>query len=347
MKILVSLLTSNRLDLLSLSYNSVIQQQNHTLDFDVVIIVNSKNPQYIHDVKNKFNEMSCKIVETESNGYPGKGHNSVLMHFKEHIEYDYCLMLDGDDFLYPRAFSRLSHYLCYNPDVLFLCFHDNIKNNIFPHEVDVPHITIEQKIILFYNITRTTVSMWHEIKGKNPFQYNINDLNSPARPFLFSRKSIIYDIFYDENMKLYDDFIVFMKCFEHSKLGNLKVFGLFDSDIYLYNLLPTENASTKYNNDSKNNYSVRENENFNFIKSIKNKYLTLKDWNLKNFPTLELDQMNETDNFKIKYNFLCKVLKELNLPELEHYSNNVDTVLKYCLEHNNLVFYQDLKSIFN
>ena len=60
-------------------------------------------------------------------------------------------------------------------------------------------------------------------KGINPFDFNVNKLNTPARPFLFSRKSVYEDIYYDENLKLYDDYIVFIKAFELSQLNRLNV----------------------------------------------------------------------------------------------------------------------------
>ena len=35
------------------------------------------------------------------------GHNSVIKLFKNRIQYDYMLLLDGDDFLYPSALEQL------------------------------------------------------------------------------------------------------------------------------------------------------------------------------------------------------------------------------------------------
>jgi len=346
MKVLVSILTSSRADLAKLSYSSVIGQEKHTLDYDIRIVVNTKTPGYLDKVRIEFQNEKCQVVETESNGYPGKGHNSVLRLFASSI-YDYCILLDGDDFLYPRAFSRLEHYLKYQPDVLFVNFHDNLKTAISPEEANVPHISFENKCFLVYNLTQTTVKQWYEVKGgKNPFHTNVNELNTPARPFLFSKKAVNHDIFYDENMRLYDDFIVFIKCFEHSRLGNLNVYGMFDSDIYLYNSCFSNNATGSYF-DSTNAQiaALHETENANFVKSLKNRFLTLKNWDLKLFPTLELDQMNEPDNFVCKYRFLCNIAKQIQLPAAVGSRDNIEKVVAFCKQNKIEILSSELQCI--
>jgi hypothetical protein len=50
-----------------------------------------------------------KIIRTESNGYPGKGHNSVLSIFRAENRYENLIMLDGDDFLFPHALERINN----------------------------------------------------------------------------------------------------------------------------------------------------------------------------------------------------------------------------------------------
>ena len=61
------------------------------------------------------------VFKTESNGKPGKGHNSNLAHFKKQKKYTLLLPLDGDDFLYPYAFHQLSKsILLKKPDILVL-----------------------------------------------------------------------------------------------------------------------------------------------------------------------------------------------------------------------------------
>ena len=106
-KFLITLLSSSNEKLLKLSYETVINQKNHNLDYDVIIVVNSLNSDYYSDVCEEFSDFDVEIIETESNGKPGKGHNSVMDVFKNHKQYDYLIPIDGDDFLYPYALHQL------------------------------------------------------------------------------------------------------------------------------------------------------------------------------------------------------------------------------------------------
>ena len=101
MKLLITILTSYNEYILYESYKSIKNQIDHNIDYDVFIIVNSLNNDYYNDVSKLFNNEKIKIIETESNGKPGMGHNILINIFKNNINYDYLLPIDGDDFLYP------------------------------------------------------------------------------------------------------------------------------------------------------------------------------------------------------------------------------------------------------
>ena len=349
MKVLVSILTSSKPELLKLCYESICSQEPPDFDYDIVVIVNTLNPDYVGVVRESL-PAGVHIVETESNGRPGKGHNSVLRHFAQACDYDYCVMIDGDDFLYPRALRRLQHYLAYQPDVLFITFHDMMKSVLSEGEKNIPFVSIQNKCYLFYNITEVTLREWFAVKGsKNPFTTNINDLNTLARPFVFSKAALEspgVDLFYDESMKLFDDFVVFMKCFEQSRLGKLKVYGMVDADMYLYNMISTDSATNTYfdtsNPDSEEN---RKREQAGFLDSIRNKFLTLRQWDLSQFPLLELGQMNEPDNFVVKYKFVNDLLRRMSLPlpqVMDSAVDNLDLVQRYCEENNMTLFLEEL-----
>jgi hypothetical protein len=346
MKLLFSILTSSKPELLKLCYESVKNQEG-ILDFeyDIVVIVNTKNTEYINQVREVL-PVGVNIKETESNGRPGKGHNSVLENFKNSEEYDYCAIVDGDDFLYPRALTRLQQYLKYNPDILLINFHDKIQAIVPPEEHNVPYFSIQNKAVLFYNLTDVTIKAWYNNKGSlNPFNTDINHLNTVARPFVFSRKSLEYDIYYDENMKLYDDFIVFMKCFELSLLGNLKVYGIVDSHIYLYNLFSQNSATVKYFDMTDPESEIeRINENNNFVNSLKNKFLLIKSWDLTKFPLLELGQIDEQDNLLAKYKYVDQLLVKIDLPPIES-CDNIELVTRFCEENRHTIIKEELKQI--
>ena len=113
-RVLISILTSGKIDLLLLCYESVTKQElacaagaegAPKYTYDVVVVVNSTDAGYAETVRALL--PGVEVVVTESNGRPGKGHNSVLTNFRRRAfgaeKYDYCLLVDGDDFLYPRA----------------------------------------------------------------------------------------------------------------------------------------------------------------------------------------------------------------------------------------------------
>jgi hypothetical protein len=342
MKFFVAILTSSDAALCKLTYDTIINQNAHNLTFDIFIIVNSKNTEYYTIITEAFKDVKIqvKIIQTESNGYPGKGHNSVLTTFRNTIGYDYCILIDSGDFFYPTAFQNLSMYLSYKPDILFVSYHDNLSTEI--SQQNIPHICIDSKCFFNYNIDNITSKIWYEIKGKNPFQHNINQLNTPGRPVLFSKKVLEYDILYDENMKLYDDFIVFIKCFELCILKSINMYLLIDSDIYLYNTLTTNSATYTYSNLT----NTRNDENTNFLSSIKKKYLAIRDWDLTQLPKLSLGQFNEPGELISKFKFVVNIMSRIHIPKIyKNGGNNIELITKYARENQNINLLHDLTLI--
>lgn len=342
MKFFVAILTSSDSELCKLTYDTIINQEKHNLNYDIYIIVNSKNTEYLGKIQEAFRNVgtSVKIIETESNGYPGKGHNSVLHTFKNRPEYDYCILIDSGDFFYPTAFHNISIYLEYKPDMLFISYHDNLS--LLNSQNNIPHFGIENKCFFNYNIDNVTSKIWYETKGLNPFQNNINTLNTPARPVLFSKKALEFDIFYDENMKLYDDFIVFMKCFELCILQRINMYLLVDSAIYLYNTLSANSATYTYSN-IKDNLITQDNENTNFLNSIKHKYLAIRDWDLKKIPRLSIGQFNEPGELYNKIRFVVNIVKQIPISKIYlHNTNNIDLIIRYAKENKNKYLLHDL-----
>jgi len=347
MRLLLSILTSSKSDLAKLCYDSVKNQEmmspinSSNIEIDIVVIVNSTNPEHINDIRLLF-PPDTNIQETESNGKPGKGHNSVLRYFQTQPQYDYCVIIDGDDFLYPRALSRLQHYLRYEPDVLFIAFHDILQSELPPKDANIPFITFRNKCVLSYNVEEFTMGEWYKIKGAmNPFQHDIDKMNTCARPFVFSRKAVMQeDIYYDENMALYDDFIVFLKAFELHKLGRLKTFALCDTNLYLYNSTSLDAATKRF--FAPENKHMRIQEAANYRTSIRNRFLTLKRWDLKGMPILELGQTSEPDNFWTKCKFIDELAKNIRLQCMVPQQDNMDIILQYCKNTGNSAMYDDL-----
>ena len=172
-KFLVTILTSSKLDFLKESYNSIMNQDSSNIKYDVVIIVNTLKDEYYEQVKTTFNE--SKVVRTESNGFPGKGHNSCVEYFKNHEEYDYLIPLDGDDFFYPFFFKNLEVYLQkpYSPDILFLPFSDILTENYKKDDLHYPF----RQCYYCYNVnTLNLMNAVYECKI-SPFRNKLENIN--------------------------------------------------------------------------------------------------------------------------------------------------------------------------
>ena len=302
-KVLVSILTSSRADLAALCYESVaasVAAAKGAYEYTVRVVVNSTDHGHCAAVRAVV-PAPVSVVRTESNGRPGKGHNSVIEDFRRSPEYRYCVLVDGDDFLYPRALARIESYLAYEPDVLLLAFHDKLTASRQEHEKCVPHFSMKDKLVWFYNLTDVTVPRWYEAKSMSPFAHDATELNTPARPLVFSRRSLDFDLAYDESARLYDDFVVCCKCLERSVLGELRVFGVVDSHVYLYNMTTPESATASFAGPER-----RAEENANFRASLRGKFLAIKDWaaRIRGLRLLELGQADEPDHIATKYRFV-------------------------------------------
>ena len=127
--IVIFILTNNNEKLLKITYNTVLKQKNHNFTYNIIIVVNSLNNNYYNDVIEEFTNIDVEIILTESNGKPGKGHNSCINLFKNRKQYNYMILIDGDDFLYPYALNQLNK--CFEKkkhlDILMLKSTDKIK----------------------------------------------------------------------------------------------------------------------------------------------------------------------------------------------------------------------------
>ena len=110
MKFLTAVLTSGNLKLLGRALHSLESQDN------VVIIVNTLDDDFFAELNRSEISTVYPIVRTESNGLPGKGHQSVLDYFLT-TDYTHLIKIDGDDFLLPGGHTAIRHTLCAKPDV--------------------------------------------------------------------------------------------------------------------------------------------------------------------------------------------------------------------------------------
>lgn len=333
-KLLITLLTSSNIDYLKATYTSVKNQMECNIDFKIIIVVNTLNKDYYSQVNNYFKE--AEVVETESNGFPGKGHNSLFKIFNQYTDYEYLLPLDGDDFLYPCALKKLGIYLNYKPDILMLPFTDNINNEYQPNVLHYPFIN--KCYLYFNNYLKSFVDTWRKNK-LSPFENHIGNLNTPGRLLLCSRKSLEMNLSYDENLKWFDDYYIFLQIFEASIINNrYNIYMLDDRDIYLYNRLNENSITQEFKNGYNEKIIIEEKI---FRNSIYNKFLSIRDWDLNKLIFLTSDECSDF-NLKDKINFAEQLIDKILSKNTDISKNSIPLFIKYSKENN----YPELEEIY-
>jgi tetratricopeptide (TPR) repeat protein len=330
-KVMVTLLTSGQKYWFNECWKSIKNQfPVNTIDYDVYFVVNTLNDGYWDDIKRTYtwakifnnpNDLpkdltvgrNVFITRTESNGKPGKGHNSLLDLFKQQTQYNYLFAFDGDDMLYPCAFQRIENYLRYKPDIIGMMYHDIICGPTEKFDETIPNYPINKSCFLNFNFSDTMHKIWEE-KKPSPFERPISNNDTALRLIVMSRNIFTkstQEIRYDENMTLYDDYRTAMIAMEQCILGNLKVFRLADSNLYLYNKTPPISSTKKFNSDK----SISITENKFFDESIKNQFCAIRDWPLYKIPVFKC---NDPDNFTLedKVEFCKKAISGITIEEL-------------------------------
>ncbi len=276
---LVTVLTSCDLTLLRsavFSVKSLFESEKMTM----VIIVNTFDDDYFERVKAEYD---TPVIRTESNGYPGKGHNSCLAYFRDHPEYDYLTILDGDDLLYPTALQRLNAFIVKDPsiDVLQLMIQD---------KVECVDTKFEQKPIK-YNFKLSGafdrhINLWKDYDHPSPLMTSLQHrrawlttIKTPARPVLLGRKifQTTLKIEYGEDFEVYDDALMFVSIYEAHLRGELNVQAISDSYIYCYNTLNPSSVTSHMKNSKRENKLFHEHMR-KYTQMIEN------DWHLELFP---------------------------------------------------------------
>lgn len=271
-KYLVCILCSSNIGLLNESVNSVINQQ-HFHDYGIFIIVNTLNELFYRDVLNEYGSNNHskikKVIRTESNGYPGKGHNSVLSIFYNQKSYDNLVMLDGDDFLYPCGLNRINNVMqTQKSDVIALVGNTkiNLKYTNFTRSNNLTDSNLLYNLNKGYEI--------HHIKNIVKICDDYNKLLiTPYRLMCMNRNLLEkYSKLYDERMFVYDDFLTTVILYKELQNNDYNITLLNDSYIYLYNAVNEDSVSLKYNNIAK----IRNDKS-----DTKNKLLILEDFGIK------------------------------------------------------------------
>jgi glycosyltransferase involved in cell wall biosynthesis len=291
MRILVSILTSYDIELLKRAIESVKNQYKINIEYDTKIIVNTLKEGYYEQVKELY-ENEYEVIETESNGSPGKGHNSVLNLFEKYTQYSHLITIDGDDLFYPCAFQQLVKAIDSNVDILHLMINDYVSFI----KKEIRHVDLKGKFRL-YSSFDDEQNWWNSIKVKNPLKNPIHVCKTPARIIFCSRK--IFDtnikITYDEECTLYDDYIAFLSLCENYFENKLNVVATSNSYIYCYNAVNPESASRRFKKEKEESIIFKEKAK-KYSKTLES-FGTEDNWNLKK---LKFQKFGKPDNFNLQ-----------------------------------------------
>ena len=322
-KFLITLLSSSNSNLLKLSYQSIINQLHHYINYTIVIVVNSLNPDYYKEVCNTFNDLNVEveIIETKSNGKPGMGHNSLFEVFKNKKQYDYLIPIDGDDFLYPYALHQLSKIIVQNtPDILVLQGNDVLS--WYEDAVSSTDIFLNNS---FYLVKQDEYSenKWifnKDIVNKNPF--TSDTFITPVRLILCSRNIFELNIskYYCDKCNVIDDYLFYLHFINIYVNNLLNVYIINSNHIYLYNDL---SILSVHNTLSLNN-------DYEYIKTYKNQFNNIIDYFKDDWDVLKLPFINIKPPFNEVYNKYKVHNESIQIQDYNEYVKNINTV--YCVD---------------
>lgn len=325
-KLMIGIPVSGQLYLLELLLETIQQQYKVLYEYEVIIILNTLNEEVINEFINKG--FRYRYFITNSNGFPGVGHQSVIDTFMKLSEFTHLMIIDGDDFLYPTALKVLPYPF---PDILHIQSNDKIQ------PID------EQGIKLRYNLNLgtwgdNTDNYWINYNFANPYKTHISAQGTPTRMILISKKAIIklkpvFPYLYFQNMILHDDYLCFLiatECQLNEKYSDLNVIFTSNTYIYLYNKI-NDNSTTRYSKEYEYNYDDKV---------------------LKYYP-YEFIHKNEWNFMKLKH---TKTNIPINFNKIEFINNLLEKYVNYLLiemqrlfnekKYNNFInIYKQLKKI--
>ena len=118
--------------------------------------------------------------------------------------------------------------------------------------------------------------------------------------------------------------------------NKLNIYFIEDYNLYLYNRLNEDSSSHNFLKESQKNYIT---ENKNFQDAINNKFLAIRNWDLKTIKVLH------NPNKKLltaKFNFTKNLIEKLNLKNMQNFQ--IDK--QYLLTFNNYLIENGYDSIY-
>lgn len=309
-KYLVSILCSSNINLVRESLNSVINQLNFD-DYHIFIIVNTLDDVFYQDVIREFgynkHEKLKKIIRTESNGYPGKGHNSVLEIFYNNYDYENLIKVDGDDFLFPCAIERINNIQTIEKsDVITLAGNCSVNNTRFEYN---KQRKIDENTGMYYRDYNIQLG-YHiiEIANITNIDEGFNTLEITSLRLLCINRKILskYMKLYNEEMSKGVDIEYCVILYKELHNPNYNITHLSDPYIYLYNGI-NDNSVTKHYDDNVDIY----NRDKTIREGLLKKY-DLTDYKISHTKVIVYqDKIKDNINLELIDNFYDKMLFSL------------------------------------
>jgi len=200
-KVLLSPLVSEDLPRSVRAIKSCFIQQHHNLEFDVHVVINSQDNDFIIEIEKYCGDNKIQYTISESDGTPSTGKNSVFDVFKN-SDCTHLSQLDGDDFFYPVFLLQVERHLKKYPttDVLTTipldAIYDFYENGAI--QLENSQYTVLWGTHYFCNYS------WLGKMGRDPMADGISIPNY-GRFVLYSKKITEMNFKYDKEIILGED----------------------------------------------------------------------------------------------------------------------------------------------
>jgi hypothetical protein len=198
---------------------------------------------------------------TVSNGKPGKGKNASLDLFNEHYqEYDYLLLMDGDDFLYPCALQHINRVVSRTKcDVLGLQTNDILDKLVYPNTSKIDLMLGEEFVHLYSWFERQ-----YNIYSLPEQRYRVDRVNqklgthsTPDRIILFTHRAATL-LHCSEQLPVYEDYILSLNAQAAYVRGQLSYFNTSSTCIYIYDKTGETSTCKQYDKDVKGDWAAHD-----------------------------------------------------------------------------------------
>ena len=226
---------------------------------ETTVVINTTLDWYRDDAMNWCKKNKIDYVVTESNGYPGRGKNSLLDHFLN-SKYEYMVQIDGDDFMQPHGVNlyravaqsdnppdgvQIVHGLTWHGgrkhmDELFLRnpWNESYRNKIPSIAKQFPHLR-PKLMDIYHNAEKYRKLHLKHRRHNEKWNYplDVNDEMECPRLIFWSRK-LASLVRFREDLMIGEDTLVNMQIRDKAYKGEIKLQKVVDKDhiSYVYDL---------------------------------------------------------------------------------------------------------------